>query len=117
MKGFIGSSWNVYQGEGKLRKEVIVLGAILLIAGIAYAFVDSYEVMVDEGWGHWEPDPLYPNNVPPAHIWVQDDPAIYETRYPNMTVGAIVALIGIVASIIGGYMPNQTSDTVSLASH
>ena len=83
-----------------MNKAILVLGAVLIVAGIAYAFVDSYDVVVDEGWGHWEPDPLHPNNVPPAHIWVQDSPAIYETRYPNTTVGAIVALIGLVTAAI-----------------
>jgi len=83
-----------------MNKAILVLGAVLMIAGIAYALVNSYDVMVQEALGHWEPDPLHPNNVPPAHIWVETYPAIYEARYPNMTAGAIVALIGLVSIVI-----------------
>jgi len=83
-----------------MNKAILVLGVVLIVAGIAYALVDSYEVMVDEGYGHWEPDPPNQTILPFTHTWVQVRPAIYETRYPNLTVGAIVALIGLVTAAI-----------------
>jgi len=85
-----------------MNRAILVLGAVLIVAGIAYVLVDSYDVVVQEAYWRWEQKPGMPVNLysEEDNIWVLVRPAIYETRYPNLTVGAIVALIGLVTAAI-----------------
>jgi len=82
-----------------MRKEVVVLGFILLvIAWILAVFPER------------TPESLYyERTIDGFHANFPDD---YWCPYKNW--GIIVGLIGFVTFIIGSYMPNQsTSDTVN----
>ena len=84
-----------------MNKALLIMGLIIVIVGIIVVFIPAQQD-TDEIVGSTH---IRYEGVESFNIFYEQ-----ETIYPNVTIGIVVILIGVVASVIGYAMPKLKLD-------